>query len=169
VTSRPVHTLPALARSLAAAPALLRVRPSLSAFLAGYLARFPIVEVGGRLILHSHLPAIDSPAYARFVRLHLIDRVEAPSHAQVAVTEACPQHCAVCYNRDRSGTPLDCREVRQAIEDLIEAGVVWVGLTGGEPLLRSELPDPVALGRPPILTIMAMAKRVARLVEEQYR
>ncbi len=135
-----------MARSLAAAPVLLRVRPSLTAFLAAYLSRFPIVEVGGRLVLHSHLPALDSPAYARFVRLHLIDRVEAPSHAQVAVTEACPQRCAVCYNRDRSGTPLDARELRQVVAELIDAGVVWLGLTGGEPLLRRELPELVALG-----------------------
>jgi len=105
-----------------------------------------MVDVGGRLLLHSHLPALNSKAYARFVRLHLIDRVEAPSHAQVAVTHACPQRCAVCYNRDRIGTPLDAHEVRAAIADLIDAGVVWLGLTGGEPLLRRDLPELVALG-----------------------
>ena len=72
--------------------------------------------------------------------------MKAPSHAQVAVTHACPQRCAVCYNRDRNGTPLDAREVRAAIGDLIDAGVVWLGLTGGEPLLRRDLPELVALG-----------------------
>ncbi len=142
-----VRSIPALARMLAAAPVLLRVRPRLTAFLAGYMSRFPIVDVGGRLILHSHLPALDSPAYARFVRLHLIERVQAPSHAQVAVTHACPQRCEVCYNRDRTGRPLDGGEVRAAITDLIDAGIVWLGLTGGEPLLRRELPELVALGR----------------------
>ncbi|RPJ73620.1 MAG: hypothetical protein EHM24_07615, partial [Acidobacteria bacterium] len=64
-----VHPLVALARALVAAPRLVLVRPSLNAFLAGYFRKFPVTEAGGRLILHSHLPPIDSPAYARFVRL----------------------------------------------------------------------------------------------------
>jgi MoaA/NifB/PqqE/SkfB family radical SAM enzyme len=144
---RVVHPLAAFARTVAAAPSLLRVRPSVSAFLAGYLRRFPVVEVGGNLVLHSHLPPLDSPAYARFVRLHLVGRVAGPSHAQVAVTAACPQRCAVCYNRDRAGRALDDEELGRAIEDLVAAGVVWLGLTGGEPLLCADLPRLVALGR----------------------
>jgi MoaA/NifB/PqqE/SkfB family radical SAM enzyme len=144
---RAVHPVATLARTLAAAPSLLAVRPTVSAFLAGYLRRFPAVDVGGNLVLHSHLPPLDSPAYARFVRLHLVDRVAGPSHAQVAVTAACPQRCAVCYNRDRAGRALDDVELGRAIEDLVASGVVWLGLTGGEPLLRADLPRLVALGR----------------------
>ncbi|MBE3072827.1 MAG: radical SAM protein [Acidobacteria bacterium] len=144
---RAVHPLAALARTLIAAPALVRVRPSVSAFLAAYLQNFQAVDVDGHLVLHSHLPPLDSPAYARFVRLHLVNRVEAPSHAQVAVTNACPQRCAVCYNRDRTGAPLDRAELYRAIDELISCGVVWLGITGGEPLLRRDLPDLVAIGR----------------------
>jgi MoaA/NifB/PqqE/SkfB family radical SAM enzyme len=144
---RRVHPLTALVRTVAAAPVLLRVAPSLSLFLAGYLRRFPTTDVGGNLVLHSHLPPLDSPAYARFVRLHLVDRIDGPSHAQVAVTARCPQRCAVCYNRDRVGRELDDRELRGAFEDLIASGVAWLGLTGGEPLLRNDLPELVALGR----------------------
>jgi MoaA/NifB/PqqE/SkfB family radical SAM enzyme len=147
LTSRAVHPIVGLARSLKAAPALLRVRPSLNLFLARYLAMFPVVDVDGHLFLHSHLPALDSTAYARFVRLHLIDRVDAPSHAQVAVTHLCPQRCAVCYNRDRIGAPLNAGEIREVVEGLVSRGVVWIGLTGGEPLLRADLPEIVALGR----------------------
>ena len=147
MASRAVHPIVSLARSLKAAPALLRVRPSLNLFLARYLAKFPVVDVDGHLFLHSHLPALDSTAYARFVRLHLIDRVDAPSHAQVAVTHLCPQRCAVCYNRDRIGAPLNAGEIREVVEGLISRGVVWIGLTGGEPLLRADLPEIVALGR----------------------
>jgi MoaA/NifB/PqqE/SkfB family radical SAM enzyme len=143
---RVVHPVVAFARTLAAGPALLRVRPSLGLFLARYLSKFPVVDAGSGLILHSHLPPLDSPAYARFVRLHLVDRTPGPSHAQVAVTNACPQQCPVCYNRDRQGTPLDASELRHVVEDLIGSGVVWLGITGGEPLLRRDLPELVALG-----------------------
>jgi len=142
-----VHPLAVLARAVVRSPALLRVRPSVSAFLVGYLRKFPAIEIGGRVVLHSHLPALDSPAYARFVRLHLVDRVAAPSHAQIAVTNACPQRCPVCYNRDRAGTPLTPAELRSAIDQLVSCGVVWLGLTGGEPLLRRDLTDLVAIGR----------------------
>ena len=143
---RVVHPALAFARTLAAAPALLRVRPTLSAFLARYLSKFPVVDAGSGFILHSHLPPLDSAAYARFVRLHLIDHVRAPSHAQVAVTNACPQRCPVCYNRDRQGTPLDAAEIRRVIDELIGSGLTWLGITGGEPLLRRDLPDLVARG-----------------------
>jgi MoaA/NifB/PqqE/SkfB family radical SAM enzyme len=138
---RSIGTLATAARTLLAAPALLRVRPSLTAFLADYLGKFPVTEHAGRLVLHSHLPPLDSQAYARFVRLHLVNRVPGPSHAQVAVTDACPQRCAVCYNRDRTGTPLGDEELGRLISELIESGVVWLGLTGGEPLLRRTLPE----------------------------
>jgi MoaA/NifB/PqqE/SkfB family radical SAM enzyme len=144
---RNVHPLAALVRTVAAAPSLLRVRPSISAFLAGYLRRFPTVDIDGTLVLHSHLPPLDSPAYARFVRLHMLERINGPSHAQVAVTAACPQRCPVCYNRDRTGRALEEGELRAAIEDLIASGVAWLGLTGGEPLLRNDLPGLVALGQ----------------------
>lgn len=144
---RRVHPLAALARTVAGAPAVVRVRPSVSAFLARYLQRFPAVDVGGHLILHSHLPPLNSAAYARFVRLHLLQHAAAPSHAQVAVTARCPQHCAVCYNRDRDGRELDDAALRRTIEELVSLGVVWLGLTGGEPLLRRDLPDLVAIAR----------------------
>ncbi len=136
-----------MARTVAAAPSLLRVRPSLSAFLARYLGRFPALDVGGNLVLHSHLPPLNSPAYERFVRLHLLGRSNGPTHAQVAVTARCPQRCPVCYNRDRTGRPLDDAELRGAIEDLVASGVVWLGFTGGEPLLRPDLPELVAIAR----------------------
>lgn len=143
---RIVHPVAAFARTLAAAPAALRVRPSLGLFLARYLSKFPVVDAGSGFVLHSHLPPLDSSAYARFVRLHLIDRTQGPSHAQVAVTNACPQRCPVCYNRDRHGNPLDASELRRLVGELVDEGVIWLGITGGEPLLRRDLPELVAAG-----------------------
>jgi len=117
----------ALVKSIVGAPDLLRVRPALNTFLAGYLRKFPAMEIGGRTILHSHLPPLNSKAYARFVRAHFIDRVAGPSHAQVAVTNACPQKCPICYNRDRDGVPLSANEVKNAVRGLVDLGVVCSG------------------------------------------
>ncbi len=142
-----VHPLRVALQALIRAPGLLRVRPALASFLTRYMFEFPVTEAGGAMFVHSHLPPIDSDACARFVKLHLVDRIGGPSHAQVAVTARCPQRCPVCYNRDRKGTELDTAEVAGVIEDLVSSGAVWIGLTGGEPLLLPELPELVAIGR----------------------
>ena len=125
-------------------PSLLRVRPAVNLFLIQYLRKFRLQRVGDQLIVHSHLPPLTSEAYSRFVREHLVAQVDGPSHAQIAVTNDCPQHCAYCYNRHRNGEPLDVPTILDLIDELKDMGVVWLGLTGGEPLLNPQLPEIVA-------------------------
>jgi MoaA/NifB/PqqE/SkfB family radical SAM enzyme len=126
-------------RSLAAHPAVLAAGPRLDLFLLGYMRKFRVREVGGDLILHSHLPPLNSPAYGRFIDEHLARWNEGPSHAQIAITSACPQHCDFCYNRERAGTPLRTPDILRAIDTLADMGVFWLGLTGGEPLLNPDI------------------------------
>lgn len=126
-------------KSLVANPAIIAAGPRLDLFLLGYMRKFRLREVGGHVIVHSHLPPLNSKAYGRFVNEHLVRRNEGPSHAQIAVTGACPQHCAFCYNRDRTGKPLALAEILATIDQLADLGVFWLGLTGGEPLLRRDL------------------------------
>ena len=126
-------------RSLIANPTILKAGPALDLFLCRYMRKFRLREVGGHLILHSHLPPLNSAAFGRFVNEHLVRRNDGPSHAQVAVTSACPQHCDFCYNRDRRGTALTTDEIVRTIDALADAGVFWLGLTGGEPLLAPRL------------------------------
>ncbi len=126
-------------RSLAAHPRVLLAGPRLDLFLLGYMRKFRVREVGGHLILHSHLPPLNSVAYGRFVDEHLARRNRGPSHAQIAITNACPQHCDFCYNRERTGTRLGRAEILEAIDTLADMGVFWLGLTGGEPLLNPDI------------------------------
>lgn len=138
----------ALARVLAANPEMLRVRPGASLFMTKYMRTFPARRFGENLILHSHLPPITSRAYSRFVSHHLVDKSPGPSHAQIGVTNACPQNCEYCYNKGRAGQPMDTPTILQTIDDLKEAGVAWLGLTGGEPLLNPDLVAIVAHAAP---------------------
>ncbi len=131
-------------RSLAGHPRALQAGPGLDLFLLRYLRKFRIREVGGCLILHSHLPPLDSPAYGRFIDEHLTRANAGPSHAQIAITNACPQRCAFCYNRERTGTPLRTPDILEAIDTLVDMGVFWLGLTGGEPLLNRQIVEIVA-------------------------
>ncbi len=128
-------------RALVAHPRVLVAGPRLDLFLLGYMRKFRVREVGGELVLHSHLPPLNSPAYGRFIDEHLAHVHAGPSHAQIAITHVCPQHCDFCYNRERAGTPLSTHEILEAIDTLADMGVFWLGLTGGEPLLNKHIVD----------------------------
>jgi MoaA/NifB/PqqE/SkfB family radical SAM enzyme len=118
---------------------VLKAGPRVNRFLLRYLRKFRVRDVGGKLIVHSHLPPINSPAYGRFIDEHLLGRTDGPSHAQVGLTNACPQRCAYCYNKGRSGRVMDTATIKRTIRELKNLGVFWLGLTGGEPLLNKDL------------------------------
>ena len=131
----------ALARTLLANPAMFRVRPSAGLFMARYMREFTVKRAGDNLILHSHLPPLTSPAYSRFVEHHLVSRRPGPSHAQVGLTNRCPQNCEYCYNKTRKGEPMSTGNILGVIDDLKKMGVAWFGFTGGEPLLNPDIVD----------------------------
>jgi MoaA/NifB/PqqE/SkfB family radical SAM enzyme len=129
----------AMPRVLLRHPRLLRVRPALGWFFLKYMRKFRVRRFGENLILHSHLPPLNSAAYGAIVREQLVERREMPTHAQVGLTAACPQRCVYCYNRDRTGRSLDTAEILSAVRGLQDLGVRWMGWTGGEPLLNKDI------------------------------
>jgi MoaA/NifB/PqqE/SkfB family radical SAM enzyme len=129
----------ALTKALLSNPQILKAKPSINWFLLQYLRKFRAVKVGDNLILHSHLPPLNSKAYTRFIKEHLLSKIDGPSHAQIALTNACPQNCDYCYNKGRKGTVIDTKTIKKVIEDLKEMGVFWLGFTGGEPLLQKDI------------------------------
>ncbi len=134
----------ALVKSLMANKQILKASPSLNWFLTKYMGKFQLLDVDGNLILHSHLPAINSKAFTRFIDEHLLGKIEGPSHAQIAITNACPQNCQYCYNLSRSGKVLSTEQIKQQIQDLKQMGVFWLGFTGGEPLLNKDIVEIVS-------------------------
>ncbi len=128
-----------LARTLRRQPRMLKVRPALNLFFLRYLGHFRIKDSGGHWTVHSHLPPLNHRAFGRFVDDHLLKRIAGPSHAQVGLTNACPQRCAYCYNRERGGEAMDTETILKTVRELKELGVCWLGLTGGEPLLNPDI------------------------------
>lgn len=120
-------------------PQILRTKPAVIKFLLQYMKKFKIQKTGRNLIIHSHLPPINSRAYKRFVTEHLIQKCEGPSHAQIGLTNRCPQNCVYCYNKKRSGRVMDTPTIIRTIQDLKRMGVFWLGFTGGEPLLNKDI------------------------------
>ena len=128
-----------IARALLGVPRSILVKPATNWFLCQYLRKFRPIDVGGNLIVHSHLPPLNSRAYSRFVNEHLLKPNAGPSHAQIGLTNACPQHCEYCYSRDKKGSVLDADSLIELIRQLKELGVFWIGFTGGEPLLNKQI------------------------------
>jgi MoaA/NifB/PqqE/SkfB family radical SAM enzyme len=130
-----------IGRALLSNPRILRAKPSLNWFMFQYLKKFKVRVVGDRVVVHSHLPPLNSKAYGRFINEHLLTKKAGPSHAQIAITNVCPQNCEYCYNRDRTGAVLDTPTIKAVIQDLKSMGVFWLGLTGGEPLMNKDIID----------------------------
>jgi MoaA/NifB/PqqE/SkfB family radical SAM enzyme len=128
-----------LTKVILANPQMLRVNPASLWFLSNYMNKFQIRTIGNNLVLHSHLPPLNSNAYTRFVNNHLISKIAGPSHAQIAITNACPQNCECCYNKTRSGKVMNTETLKKVARDLKRMGVAWMGLTGGEPLLNKDI------------------------------
>jgi MoaA/NifB/PqqE/SkfB family radical SAM enzyme len=126
-------------KALLKEPQLLVAKPSINWYLFHYLRKFKVRKVGGRLIVHSHLPPLNSTAYRRFIDEHLLRKNAGPSHAQIGLTNACPQNCSYCYNRNRTGQLMDTSTIVNLIRDLKQLGVFWIGFTGGEPLLNKDI------------------------------
>ena len=139
-TASAIRNIPSMTRAFLANPQLLFVKPSITRFMCSYMNKFRVRTVGKNVIVHSHLPPLNSAAYSRFVDRHLIVRMPGPSHAQIGVTNACPQDCDYCYNKNRQGRVMDTETIIGVARRLKEMGVVWLGLTGGEPLLNRDLP-----------------------------
>lgn len=62
------------------------------------------------------------------------------------LTYGCPLHCPYCSNPTSSpgGIELDTREWKRVFQEAAQLGVLHVGLSGGEPLVRRDLPELIA-------------------------
>ena len=99
----PLKNLYFLARTLLRHPRMLRVHPALNLFFLRYISKFRIKNSAGHWTVHSHLPPLNSRAYRPLHRRAPAGTRQRPSHAQIGLTNACPQRCAYCYNRERNG------------------------------------------------------------------
>lgn len=66
---------------------------------------------------------------------------ETPYHVVWLATDACTARCSHCSSNSAKRSPdeLTTEEAKELIEQLVDAGVVDLGISGGEPLLRHDM------------------------------
>src|SRR5262245_654936 len=85
-------------------------------------------------------------SYAEFsLRMHQeTARARLPVNGTIELTRRCPLECAHCYNNlpmDDAGArrgDLRLDELRRILDEVTEAGCLWLLLTGGEVLARPD-------------------------------
>lgn len=117
------------------------------AFVRRWLDGESITRHRGRWVLNSFLPPFPGRAFDRMFDNLLSGRRLSPVSAFLAVTAACPYHCWHCSLKRRATGALATGQWRDIIQQLHQLGASLVGFTGGEPLVRDDLPELVRAAR----------------------
>ncbi|HEY5912258.1 MAG TPA: radical SAM protein, partial [Verrucomicrobiae bacterium] len=130
-------------QAIATRPPFTRLHPRVAAFFKDYLGKEKVVSFRGRSVINTHFPPYPSPAFDRlagqFAELGNAATRRLYS-VTLAVTNRCSFACWHCYNAGRSQVDLPLDALQGLARRLQRLGAVMVTLTGGEPLLRDDLP-----------------------------
>ena len=120
------------------------------AFLAVVNRLKIIAEKDGKNIYNLYNPPMPSPAALRPFERKLrtmAERIVFPATSTLSVTPRCPCKCVHC-SADRFVTPdrreLTTEELKEVIDQALDLGVCTMIFTGGEPMVRADLPELVA-------------------------
>jgi len=115
----------------------------------------------GRTRINTFFPPHPSAAFDRFCEA-IVARRRVPFSTYLAVTHACPYRCEHCSSAGRIGGPeLSREELLDLVAQIKALGTGTLGFTGGEPMLRDELPELVAAGVDCVTVGMESADRAA--------
>jgi MoaA/NifB/PqqE/SkfB family radical SAM enzyme len=117
--------------------------PQAMASLSAYLSAQKVIAFGDQYVLDTLFPPYPSRAFAGFVNGVLAaQRQDQPLYSvSLAVTNRCELRCWHCYNADRSRQDVPLERLRNLARELQDRGAVKVMITGGEPLLRTDLAE----------------------------
>lgn len=110
-------------------------------------------------IPYVNCPPVGSLAFRRHLRgLKEIGKGRSvPLVVHLVVTDRCGYHCARCSNRRMGTAPgpdPSLNMLRTLLDELKQAGTVSVAFTGGEPLLREDLPELVKACGPEMSSLL---------------
>ncbi len=91
-------------------------------------------------VINSFLPPFPGRAYDRMFENLLSSRHLSPVSAYLAITRECQLNCIHCSIKNRAPANPNMSQWIETIGSLEKLGVSLIGFTGGEPLLKKELP-----------------------------
>jgi MoaA/NifB/PqqE/SkfB family radical SAM enzyme len=103
-----------------------------------------LTELSGKIYTNTFTPYFPSLAYDRYLRgiNATIAGKPVPVGTNFAVTAKCPCNCWHCSFANRpKQKELSLEQLKQAISEVQELGTSFIGITGGEPLLRADLEE----------------------------
>jgi MoaA/NifB/PqqE/SkfB family radical SAM enzyme/ubiquinone/menaquinone biosynthesis C-methylase UbiE len=125
-------------------PPFSKMHPKVAAFFKEYLSREKVIEFNGHYVVNTHFPPYPSRAFDNFAQqFNLVGQVGERRLFSVtlAVTNRCGYNCWHCYNAGRSQRDVPLSVLVRVVNELQESGAVHVTLTGGEPMLRTDLEE----------------------------
>jgi len=94
------------------------------------------VRIAAGWKLHLYLPAYPSRAFFHALESKLLRTPPGPTTVVFSMTKACAYHCPHCYQQRDGGPDLDESLLLATARAVVDAGVAFFNIEGGEPLLR---------------------------------
>ncbi len=106
-----------------------------------------------RIYVNTFLPPIPSPAFDRLLNA-VIHKQRVPFSTYFAITDECPFKCSHCSYGRRASGEMTTPQALDVIEQIKGLGTTTLGFSGGEPLLRQDLPELIQAVGPDTETIL---------------
>lgn len=107
----------------------------------------------GQLRINTFFPPYPSKAFDRFCDA-VAHKRRVPYSLYVATTEACPHACEHCSYAGRAKATPTKAQLLKLIDEVKAMGTSTMGFSGGEPLLRDDLPELIAAAQPEMTTVV---------------
>jgi len=112
------------------------------AFLWRWLRKERLTRHRGQWVIHSFLPPFPGRGFDRTFENLLPGRPASLHSAFLAIAGDCPADCSYCSVKNRrAGRPLSREEWLRVIDEVHRLRPGLIGLTGGEPMTREDLPE----------------------------
>jgi len=105
----------------------------------------------GQIRINSCIPPYPSKAFNRFLEI-LINQERKPHSINLAVTSMCPYNCPHCSYGKREKNDLSTDQMLHLIEEIKGLGTAILGITGGEPMMRTDLEEIISATSPEMTT-----------------
>ena len=103
--------------------------------------------------INTVFPPYPSQAFDRIVDI-IINKKRIPHTIDFAITSVCPYRCPHCSYGKRKKEDLSKNRILTLIDEIKELGTAILGITGGEPMIRSDLEEILSTCHPELATIL---------------